>query len=161
MIGRCYRPEWTNYKDYGGRGIQVCPEWRASFATFYADMGERPAGMSIERVDNNRGYERGNCIWAPREVQVRNKRNNRYIWIDGEKMTLAEGSRVLGLSPTKYSVSMKPNLSKMTMWGGRSGPRPNPRYAEATSPTFCRNDPLALAKKPCLQDDHGIPTCTC
>jgi hypothetical protein len=85
---RCQNPNEPAYKNYGGRGITLCSRWQ-DFRNFYADMGDPPEGRSIERVDNSRGYEPGNCVWATRSEQNRNKRGLRYITIDGETLPLA------------------------------------------------------------------------
>jgi len=75
MRQRCENPGNKSYPDYGGRGITVCEAWRASFEAFLADMGERPSRQhSIERNDNDRGYEPGNCRWALPTEQARNRR---------------------------------------------------------------------------------------
>lgn len=75
MIARCtnsYHPSWHNY---GGRGITVSEGWLASFEQFRADMGHRPSlTYSLERIDNDKGYEKSNCKWATRREQARNKR---------------------------------------------------------------------------------------
>lgn len=72
MKARCYSPGQPSYKNYGGRGIRVCEHWRTSFEAFLADMGERPAGTSLDRVDSDGDYEPGNCRWATRDVQNQN-----------------------------------------------------------------------------------------
>jgi hypothetical protein len=74
MIGRCHRPSHARFADYGGRGISVCTAWRADFWRFVADMGERPSGLSLDRIDNDGGYEPSNVRWATRSQQMRNRR---------------------------------------------------------------------------------------
>jgi len=78
MIQRCTNPKCRRYKDYGGRGITVCTRW-LKFENFYADMGECPPGMTLERKDNNKGYYKANCRWATNKEQGNNKRNNRLL----------------------------------------------------------------------------------
>lgn len=74
MIQRCTNPnERVRYSYYGGRGVRVCDRWM-KFENFLADMGERPKGLTLDRIDGNRGYEPSNCRWATRSEQSRNQR---------------------------------------------------------------------------------------
>lgn len=95
---RCATPSVKAYPDYGGRGIRVCERWRDSFAAFVSDMGERPEGYEIDRIDNDGHYEPGNCRWVPRIVNARNKRNTVRATIDGVTRSIYEWEPILGVS---------------------------------------------------------------
>jgi predicted DNA-binding WGR domain protein len=96
MRRRCNQTTDPHYPNYGGRGIAVCARWD-DFALFLADMGARPDGMSIDRIDNDGDYEPGNCRWATKEEQNRNKRHCYRISINGECMTAEEWGRRYGV----------------------------------------------------------------
>lgn len=96
MIHRCYSPKHPSFKYYGARGITVCDRWK-SLENFVADMGERPAGTSIDRKDCNGNYEPSNCRWATVLEQARNRRKNHKLELDGEIVTLDEAARRLGI----------------------------------------------------------------
>jgi hypothetical protein len=87
MIQRCTNLNYSRYDDWGGRGIKVCERWleENGFINFLADMGECPPGMSLERIENNKGYEPGNCKWATLKEQNNNTRRKRI-----ENFTTAE-----------------------------------------------------------------------
>lgn len=85
---RCNNPNEPAYQNYGGRGISVCQEW-SKFTKFYSDMGDPPPGMTLDRVDNDKGYSLENCQWRSRTEQGRNKRNNVLICLDGETHPLS------------------------------------------------------------------------
>jgi len=96
MLNRCRNPKTAMYPRYGGRGIQVCERWSA-FENFISDMGECPPGMSIDRIDNDANYGPGNCRWADRHTQNRNKSSNRFIVHGGSKMCLTDWARSLSM----------------------------------------------------------------
>lgn len=96
MWARCTSETHPVFHRYGGRGIVPCERWR-SFEAFLADMGERPAGTTLDRIDNNKGYSPGNCRWATAAEQAANKRNNIRITIAGVTRIAAEWARERGL----------------------------------------------------------------
>lgn len=112
MKKRCHSPRDPSYPNYGGRGIRVCESWRTSFLQFVADVGTRPsAAHSIERIDNDRGYEPGNVRWATVLEQSRNRRTNRILHHDGKSMCVADWATELGMSRWVLKARVKTGWS--------------------------------------------------
>lgn len=99
MKGRCFNPKNPWFSRYGARGITVCERWAKSFAAFLEDMGPRPVGHTLDRIDNNGNYEPGNCRWASAGEQSRNRITSRLITIDGETRTATEWAWVANINP--------------------------------------------------------------
>lgn len=97
MNMRCKNPNYPGYSYYGGRGIGICDEW-SDFNSFVADMGERPAGASLERVDVNGNYNKGNCKWASAKEQANNRRNTARVEYNGATYTVLELAQILKIN---------------------------------------------------------------
>ena len=98
MLARCGNPNHSAYPRYGGRGIRVCLRWKKSFANFISDMGLKPfPNWSLERKNNDVGYEPGNCIWTDQRSQCRNTRRNSLIEFNGETHCAAEWEEITGV----------------------------------------------------------------
>jgi hypothetical protein len=97
MKQRCNYQKGEQYAEYGGRGITVCARWNDSFENFFADMGERADGMTIERNDTNGNYEPGNCCWATMPEQNRNRRSNINVERNGITRCIKDWCDELGL----------------------------------------------------------------
>ena len=89
MISRCTYPKHRGFYRYGGRGITVCERWR-SFENFYADMGDRPAGKSLDRINVNGNYEPSNCRWATKREQSRNTSKTKMYTYNGKTMCISD-----------------------------------------------------------------------
>lgn len=98
MLRRCLDKKNASYHNYGGRGIYVCEAWRNSFQTFAMDMGQRPNGLTLERINNNGPYSPENCKWATQTEQMRNTRINKIVMaFRGESKTIAEWAEITGI----------------------------------------------------------------
>ena len=113
MKARCYIRSNKDYPRYGGIGITVCERWlsgegsKTGFECFLEDMGPKPQGMSIDRIDSTKGYGPDNCRWATHEQQANNRRSNHTLTIDGVTKTVAQWSRVSGIGPKTILYRLK------------------------------------------------------
>ena len=97
MVSRCHGK--SPHKDYGGRGIVVCDAWRSSFLRFLQDMGSRPGfEYSIDRANVDGNYEPGNCRWATKTEQARNRRDSLFVEVNGERLHIMEAVETTGRS---------------------------------------------------------------
>lgn len=110
MRQRCNNPDHPQYNRYGGRGITIDPVWD-DFAKFAEDMGPRPEGTSIDRIDVNRGYSPDNCRWATRKTQARNMTNNRYVVIAGVEYLAVELAEIAGIKTDTIITRVAAGLS--------------------------------------------------
>ena len=97
MRARCLRSTNKDFKYYGGRGINICKRWN-EFLNFLTDMGPCPAGYTLERKKNNKGYSKSNCKWATREEQSINRRTTRKICVGKQMILLKEAEKITGIS---------------------------------------------------------------
>jgi hypothetical protein len=97
MLQRCTNPKYTAFPKYGGAGITVSKEWSESFETFLSDLGERPIGKSLDRINGSLGYFKENCRWATRREQNQNLKSNRLLTFRGETKCISEWARTVGL----------------------------------------------------------------
>lgn len=124
MKQRCSNPKNPGYKNWGGRGIKVCDRWLNSFENFHADMGDKPEGMSIERINNDGDYCPENCKWVSHKENCRNTRKCRFVEYNGEKKSLGEWCEILGISRAAVNHRVKLNLTPSELF--QKGPRHNP-----------------------------------
>jgi hypothetical protein len=94
---RCTNPEHPRYADYGGRGITMCERW-LNFEAFFADVGERPSDLTLDRIDNNKGYEPNNVRWVSRADNNRNSRRCVMVEISGVEKPINVWCREFGVS---------------------------------------------------------------
>jgi hypothetical protein len=94
MKQRCFNPNASDFDCYGGQGITVCERWRTSFTNFLADMGDRPEGTTLDRINNDGDYTPDNCRWATDSEQQRNTRVSIYLTINGDTRSIMEWAKV-------------------------------------------------------------------
>jgi len=97
MKQRCMNPKAPSYKWYGALGVRVCDEWLI-FENFLKDMGERPIGMSLDRIDSNKNYCKENCRWATSKQQIRNRRMTKMHSLNNESMALGDWADKYGIN---------------------------------------------------------------
>lgn len=107
MKSRCHTATSPAYKWYGARGISVCERWRFSFENFYFDMGDRPIGLTLDRIDNNGNYEKSNCRWATPKIQARNSRNAKKLEHNGLFLCLPDWAELVGISVYTLKTRLK------------------------------------------------------
>lgn len=106
MITRCTNVSVKSFQDYGARGITVYAGWLV-FENFLSDMGEKPAGTTLERIDNEKGYGPDNCKWATKKEQARNTRANKFVDYKGQRMTQAEFAETVGRNQSTVSYRLR------------------------------------------------------
>lgn len=116
MKQRCLDVDSDNYPKYGGAGITICERWTV-FENFLADMGERPDGCTLDRIDNSKGYSRENCRWATPKEQARNRRNSLKLTIGRQTMTLVEWSEKVGIPYHKLKKRLTDGLTPEEVLG--------------------------------------------
>lgn len=123
MLERCGNLSHASWAHYGGRGISVCERWK-TFENFYADMGDRPEGKTLDRINVNGNYEPGNCRWATHIEQGNNRRNNRFITHNGETKTVREWERVFGFETNIIASRLRRGWSEEDALTRPRKPRP-------------------------------------
>lgn len=109
MKNRCLRPNLPKYPRYGGRGITICERWM-KFENFVADMGERPDGLTLDRINNDGNYEPGNCRWASRFEQQANTRRSVLVEYNGKRQPLSAWSREVGVPLPTLSARLRSGM---------------------------------------------------
>ncbi len=110
MLNRCQNPKAEGFRYYGGRGIAVCERWR-QFDHFIADLGRRPPGTSLERIDNNGPYEPGNCRWARLAEQNRNRSMTVWLTLNGETLCMTDWATRIGMTKATLFNRLKAGWS--------------------------------------------------
>ena len=106
MRTRCNNPNHETYDRYGGRGISICERWN-KFENFLEDMGERPEGMTLDRIDNDGDYTPENCRWSGKVQQMRNRSNNVLLTIYGKTMSVAEWHEIVAHEISYEGIRMR------------------------------------------------------
>lgn len=121
MKSRCYDKKHHSYRNYGARGITVCERWLESFDNFLTDMGQRPDGMTLDRINSNGNYEPDNCRWATMTQQARNKRTNVYVDAFGLTKLQCEWAEICGLGRNAMANKIKSKGPEMAILSTEKG----------------------------------------
>lgn len=107
MIQRCQYSKHISYKHYGTKGVTVCTRWQ-TFANFYADMGTRPSSKhQIDRIDNSQGYKPGNCRWVTAKENMNNRKSNKHIEYNGERLTYSQWAAKIGMKRATFNSRLR------------------------------------------------------
>jgi len=167
MHNRCYNSNVKAYPSYGGRGIFVDQRWHGSagYKQFLQDMGPRPEGGMVERIDNDGPYSPENCRWATRDEQANNKRNNRWITANGKTQTMAQWAKELGCNPSNIIYRLKSGMTPEQAVTTPIAERPNAkltaddaRYVKENYPMLTMSQlaaKLGVSKKTVSNILHG------
>jgi len=156
MHNRCYNANQTSYVNYGGRGIAVDAAWhgKEGYQAFLRDMGERPEGATIERVNNDANYGPLNCRWASREEQSNNKRNNKFYTVHGKTQTLAMWAKELGCTSNAIRLRIKYGMSLEEAVSKPIPERPNSKLTMDQAQAIRAGYPMLSAQK--LAAQYGV-----
>jgi hypothetical protein len=113
MRSRCLNKSNPSYARYGGSGITVCDRWADSFSNFLEDMGSRPPGTTLDRINNSLGYSKENCRWATSQEQSRNyKKKNRWVDVNGTPMVIQDATKAMSITAATLRKRLKSGLVK-------------------------------------------------
>lgn len=106
MKQRCLNPNSKQYKNYGERGIAICERWLESYDNFFSDMGLKPDGLTLDRIDNDASYSPENCRWATKKEQRRNQRTCHFLEFEGRRLLLREWAEEKGINELTLSYRL-------------------------------------------------------
>jgi hypothetical protein len=110
MLSRCNNPKAQSYKYYGAKGIKVCDRWK-SFENFYTDMGEKPDGKTLDRIDSSGDYSKENCRWSTANEQARNRVNTSFVEYEGRQIAVAALAEKVGVKRKVILERLKRGLT--------------------------------------------------
>jgi hypothetical protein len=135
MIQRCHNPNNPSYPNYGGRGVKVCARWRRSYAAFEADVGPRPVGSTLDRIDGTKGYKQDNVRWASKREQAINRSTTRIITWRGRSMSILDWARETGIN----DATIGRRLNRGWLLERALTAPPDTRFGRSTRPENVRN----------------------